>query len=112
MTPRPPNRTLRVDEWEIRRIFNEDRIAERGESGELRVEIKRSKPATNPALNNWMPGTLSQELRYYDQDNNLIAKAHRYLRPDGRFAASGLIDPKRVRHGDTMYILQLPDLDA
>src|SRR5579863_3409270 len=53
-----------------------------------------------------LTGTLSQELRYYDRDNNLVAKAHRFLRPDGRLAASGLVDPKRVRRGDVMYILR------
>lgn len=92
----------------MRRIFNEGRFPERVAAGELRVVVKRSRPALDSTIRNWAPGTLSQELRYYDADNNLVAKTHRYLRPDGRLAASGLEDPKRVLKGNTMHILKLP----
>jgi hypothetical protein len=59
-----------------------------------------------------MPGTHSQELRYYDEQNNLVAKTHRYLRPDGTLAASGLEDPKRVVEGSILYILRHPESEA
>ena len=53
---------------------------------------------------------MNQELRYYDPVTNvLLAKAHRFLRPDGLLAASGLIDPKRVVRDNIMYILDLPE---
>jgi hypothetical protein len=93
----------------MRDIFNRGRFAERVASGELTMTIKRSKPCVNSSIRDWTPGTLSQELRYYDKDNNLVAKTHRYLRPDGKLAASGLEDPKRVVEGQTMYILELPE---
>ena len=92
----------------MRRIFNRGRFQERAAAGELTVVIKRSVPAIDSTIRNWVPGTLSQELRYYDKDNNLLAKTHRYLRPDGGLAASGLEDPKRVVEGQTMHILKLP----
>src|SRR6516225_791054 len=57
---------VRVDEWELRRIFNQLRIPERAEGGELRMEVKRSTPARDSAIRNLMPGTLSQQTRYYD----------------------------------------------
>lgn len=55
-----------------------------------------------------MPGTLSQEVKYFDQEGNLIAKVHRYLGPDGGLAASGLEDPKRIFHAAIMYIRKEP----
>jgi hypothetical protein len=97
---------IRVDEWELRRIFNDLRIPERAECGELRAEVKRSRPATDGSIRDWVPGTLSQEVRYYDGENNLVAKAHRYLRPDGTLAASGKPDPKRVMNEGIIYILR------
>jgi hypothetical protein len=65
---------IRVDEWELRRIFNDLRIADRADRGELRAEIKRSRPVTDTSIRNWVLGTLSQEVRYYDAENNLVAK--------------------------------------
>lgn len=44
----------------------------------------------------------------FDKENNLIAKAHRYLRPDGTRAASGREDLKRVLFEGVFYILQDP----
>jgi hypothetical protein len=92
----------------MRGIFNRGRFAERVRSGELRCEVKRSKEVFDESLTNWIPGTLPQELRYYDQDNNLVAKTHRYLRPDSKLAASGLEDPKRVVEDGVMHIRRLP----
>jgi hypothetical protein len=101
--------SIRLDVWSLRKMFNEDRIAERGESGDLTVKITRSREVTENRIENWMPGTQSQELRYYDRESNLVAKAHRYLRPDGKLAASGLVDPKRVVRNGVLYKLRLPD---
>ena len=109
MSKSPYKDSIWADEWELRKIFNDGRFAERGNSGELRVEIKRSREVLTDKIANWIPGTMSQELRYYDQDNVLVAKAHRYLRPDGKLAASGLIDPKRVVKDGVMYICKAPE---
>ena len=84
-------------------MFNEDRIAERGESGELTVVVKRSRPLDSNKLDAWW----RFEEAGHGRNNQLIAQAHRYLRPDGQLAASGLVDPKRVRRGDTIFILQV-----
>jgi hypothetical protein len=111
MSKSPYTASIRVNEWELRKIFNEDRFAERGESGEIAVKITRSKEVLTDKIRNWIPGTVSQELKYYDSDNVLIAKAHRYLRPDGKLAASGMIDPKRVVRNGIMHILDVPEPD-
>ena len=105
MSESPYKSSIRKGKWELRKIFNEERFAERAENGELRLDIKRSKEVLTAKVKDWIPGTHSQELRFYDENNLLVAKAHRYLRPDGKLAASGLIDPKRVLRDDIMYIL-------
>lgn len=81
------------------------------ETKELALEVKRSREVLADVVKDWVPGTLSQELRFYDNNNRLVVKAHRYLRPDGKLAASGKIDPKRVLKDETMHILDetIPD---
>jgi hypothetical protein len=105
----PYSASIRVDQWKVRQIFNEGQFTERAESGELEVQVKRSKEVLTNKFKGWVPGTLSQELRYYDSSGLLVAKAHRYLRPDGKLAASGMVDPKRVVKDDVMYIVELPE---
>ena len=60
-------------------------------------------------IKNWMPGTESQEIHFIDADNNVVAKAHRFMRPDGKLAASGMIDPKRVFSDGKLYGLSSPE---
>lgn len=50
--------------------------------------------------------TRSQSITYFDSDGNVIAKVHQYLREDGTIGASGKPDPKRLRIGDTVYIVR------
>jgi hypothetical protein len=96
------------DEWEIRRIFNEElRVIERYEAGELLLKVEESRPARNTAIKGWVPGTLSQNVLFFTQSGVLVAKAHRFLRPDGSLAASGKHDPKRVLHEDR-YLVYIP----
>lgn len=89
----------RVTEWEIRRLFNEDRYYERGQSGEFRVVVKKERPSTIVS-EHIPPGSISQDVRYYDQDNNEVARVSCFRRPDGTCT---LHDPKRLRIGDIIY---------
>jgi hypothetical protein len=58
------------------------------------VRESRLSPVTSAELG--APyGTLSQIVAYFDGSVK-IAVAHRYLMPDGRLAAAGLPDPKRM----------------
>ena len=82
---------------------------ERYEAGELRMVIDASRPARNSSIRGWVPGTLSQNVLFLDQSGNLIAKAHRYLKPDGTLAASQLYDPKRVLYrGNYLVVIASP----
>ena len=83
----------------------------RWESGELELKVDASRPARNETIRGWVPGTLSQNVIFVDNADNLIAKAHRYLKPDGTLAASGLYDPKRVLHrGGASTALSVPSV--
>lgn len=58
-----------------------------------------SPPAASEPFCTW-----SQEVSYIDPTTNEeVARAHRYLRPDGTIGASGLPDPKRVVHNGIIY---------
>ena len=83
---------------------------ERAQAGDLRIEFDRSVACQNQEITGWVPGTLNQMLSYFDKNNLRVAKTHRFLRPDGALAASGMEDPKRVVKDGVMYIYD-PALD-
>jgi hypothetical protein len=111
-TKGPDNIVTRVDAVELCRIFNEGQYVEKAARGELQMIVKKSRDAQMTFIRNWVPGTQSQEVHFLDADNNLVAKAHRFLRPDGTLAASGMVDPKRVFSDGKWYGLVSPDPDA
>lgn len=49
---------------------------------------------------------LYEMLTYLDRFGQEIARAERHLRADGTVGASGKADPKRIRMGDTIYVLR------
>lgn len=77
----------------IRHAFNQRKICELAQSGELKVDIRVNKHLKVPP-----PGepycTRSQFLVYRDLNENYVAGAHQYLRPDGTLGGSGKPDPK------------------
>jgi hypothetical protein len=48
----------------------------------------------------------TESLAYLDSFGREIARAERHLRADGTVGASGKADPKRLRIGDTIYLLR------
>ncbi len=60
-------------------------------------------------IRNWTEGTESQEVYLMDKDNNPVVKGHRFLRPDGQLAASGMLDPKRIWINGVIYALKSPE---
>src|SRR5277367_2152130 len=49
---------------------------------------------------------LTEIVAYLDSFGREIARAERHLRADGSIGASGKADPKRIRVGDTLYLLR------
>ena len=98
-----PLNLVRIDEWEMRTLFNDNGLWEMVQRGELTSTILESRPAPPDA--GQPSGTLSQMLSYRDSDNNEVARVHQYLRPDGSIGGSGKPDPKRVFLEGTLYRL-------
>lgn len=74
-------------------MFNDLRFAERAASGDLVVRVKPGSEHLAPATSAEPAGTVSHILEYL-QAEQLVAKAHQYLRPDGTVGGSGRPDPK------------------
>ena len=87
----------------MRRIFNENNVLGRVQSGELLAVVLESRNA--PTESGQPPGTLSQSISYRDPDGNEIARVHQYLLIDGNLGGSGLPDPKRLFHNGVLYRL-------
>jgi hypothetical protein len=95
-----------VTQLELRKLFN-DNYLDGIKSGQIQQEIMRGAdrhPSLPLASEPYC--TKSQTVRYVDPVTKLeLARAHRYLRPDGTIGASGLPDPKRVFHNGILYRL-------
>ncbi len=50
---------------------------------------------------------VTEIVAYLDSFGREIARAERHLRADGTVGASGKADPKRIRVGDTIYLLRI-----
>jgi hypothetical protein len=95
----------RVDQHELRRIFNTGRFWEKAQAGELKQQLLRDGHPAPPAAP--VPlCTRSQLISYFTQDGQEVARVHQYLLPDGRIGASGMPDPKRVLHNGILYRLK------
>ncbi len=84
----------RVSEWAIKRRFNCGGYLQEYLTDSFRIAIRREgKP--DPELD--LPaGSVSRELWLFDSNDNQVAKAHCYVLPNGKLAASGYPDPKRI----------------
>ncbi len=104
MSSRPPHTPQReVCLWILRAMFNEGQYLERVTRGELEEVIKRSYAA--PPGAGEPPGTLCQVLRYVNASGEVVARAFRYLRPDGAIGGpTGDHDPKWIRQGSEALV--------
>jgi hypothetical protein len=102
--PAPPYKIVRVTQEELRRLFNE-RYLDKISTGAIASKVMRGGGRhPSPILANEPYCTESQEVSYIDPiTNEEVARAHRYLRPDGTIGASGRPDPKRVFYDGVLY---------
>src|SRR5207245_619318 len=97
------NDIIRVNEWEMREMFNGAGYYAMTKTGEIVSKITRNKHPKWIAA--WVPFcTYSQEVSYRHNGQE-VARVHQYSRPDGTLAASGLPDPKRLEIGGKKYRL-------
>jgi len=100
--PEPQFQIIRIDEWEMRRIFNEGDYQGKVLAGQLIEKIRRdTHPSRTEAEEPYC--TRTQEISYVDADDREIVRVHQYMRTDGTLGASGLPDPKRILVGEIMY---------
>jgi len=75
-------------------MFNEANFLGRIKTGEIQEIITHSG---DPSPEIGLPaGTRSQMISYVDVNGFELARAHRFLLPDGTIGASGKPDPKRM----------------
>jgi hypothetical protein len=92
-----------LSEHDLRLRFNNGRYAELVAYGVLREQVIRNgHPA--PERSGQPFCTRSQMIDYVDANNQVVAKVHQYVRPDGTLGGSGRPDPKALREEGTFYI--------
>jgi hypothetical protein len=93
----------RITSAELRRIFNDDALWERAQSGEFEQRVLRARhPAPRQSGEPYC--TESQIVGYFLPNGTRIAMVHQYLRPNGSVGASGRPDPKAILKGGTIYL--------
>ena len=94
----------RITEDQLRKLFNENYL-DRIRAGEIEERVMRGAgrhPSLAPANEPFC--TQSQQVGYFDRSTGQeLARAHRYLRPDGTIGASGMPDPKRLFLNGELY---------
>jgi hypothetical protein len=88
----------RVEPHLLRLCFNTSDIVGQAAQGNLTESVLRSSevPESRCLRYGFPRGTLSQIASSWDVERE-VAKAHRYLFPDGRLGGSGQPDPKVMR---------------
>lgn len=92
---------------EVRAVINAYLLprVQNGELLELTQPTTRASTAAGQA-----PGTVSQTVHYLDE-SGIVAKAHRFLSPDGEIGASGLPDPKAVLFEGQWLVVEVEEAD-
>jgi hypothetical protein len=94
----------KVDETEIRRQFNERRLWERAQAGQLTQHLRKERHPNPPPATEALC-TRSQIVRYVDCHSRTVALVHQYLRQNGEVGASGRPDPKMLLDGsEVLYV--------
>ncbi len=102
---------IRVEQDEMRKIFNEGRYWEKTQSGEFSAVVSQDRHPSLTAANEPFC-TRSQMISYRDASDFEMARVHQDLRTDGTIGASGRPDPKRVYANGTLYRLKKKPKDA
>ena len=85
-------------------MFNESMLVERAKAGEI-IEIVIHSGLPTP-VKGLPAGSQTQMISYREKSGLEIARAYRFLLPDGSIGASGKPDPKRLLKNGTLYRLR------
>ena len=90
----------------IRRKFNKSQYPDMIANGLLIPEYLRNDHLKEPEKVGEPHCTHGQMIRYSDKAGQWAVEAFQYLRPDKTIGASGRPDPKRLRVGNKVYIVE------
>src|SRR5262245_10644445 len=93
-------------EWHLRKVFKDEKFAERIESGEFVVARRKRSQRRNPPANaidvNDVP--YNEETVFAEAGTNReVVRCHRHLKSDGTPAASKKYDPKEINWKGVNY---------
>ncbi len=104
MPPSTPN-TLIVSIDIIRQIFNENGFLSNVRRGFWSKTLRSNSHLAKTSAS--LPYcTNSQIWVYFNEHHEAVAIVHQYLRPDGSIGASGLPDPKWLKHDGRFYAIK------
>jgi hypothetical protein len=90
----------------MRGIFNAVNFEQQAANGVIKEWVRKVNPVdpTRTRIDENVPlGSVTNDVRYLDKNNNEICRAHRYIRPDGTIGGKGRTDPKTIFVGETKY---------
>jgi hypothetical protein len=87
----------------MRQMFNELMLVERAKNGEIEEVIHAGVPTEDKGLPD---GSETQMVSYREKNGLELARAHRFVLPDGSIGASGKPDPKRLLKDGVLYRLR------
>ena len=105
MSDEPP--PVYLSSTELRDLFNRERVWERAIQGELYLIVRASNHPSSPlAAEPFCTQSIMFSISdFVGGEMVLVATAHAYLRPDGKYGASGRGDPKAMIHDGRWYVL-------
>lgn len=95
-----PCQVIVVEPAELRRLFVTSGLWDKYRCGLLTEQVKRSRHVADPTHPFFC--TFSEVVRFFDGDQKVMV-GHRYRRAEGSLAASGMLDPKMIRVGCTIF---------
>jgi hypothetical protein len=105
MDDHPPIEVL-IPIGRLRTMFNDAGLAERAMYGDDDIYTTIEDDGhPSPPLVGEPHCTRSQILAYRDDGGKEIARAHRYLRPDGRMGLAGKPDPREMLGDDGVWYI-------
>jgi len=98
-------RTKTVSKPIIRKSFNEGPLPRLIKEGKLVKKMLRDREIKSPEPYQGPKGTRTQYIRYTDSNGKIMVEFHQYLRPDGTLGAGGKPDPKKLKVGNTLWVV-------
>lgn len=107
MPPLPADEVKYVSEESIRHMFNESQYPSMIREGQLVPKFLRNGHLKKPEEKREPHCTRSQTIRYSDKAGNWVVEIHQYSRPDNTIGGGGRPDPKRLRIGNTVFMIDI-----